>query len=42
MENDPLGGLNITPQGIVRRDELVFKKCWDNRIPIAMVLSGGY
>lgn len=41
-EKDPLGGLNISADGIVRRDELVFKFCRDRNIPIAMVLSGGY
>jgi histone deacetylase 11 len=41
-EKDPLGGLNISADGIVRRDELVFRSCRDLNIPIAMVLSGGY
>ena len=42
MEGDPLGGLNLTENGIVRRDEAVFKHCLESSIPIAMVLSGGY
>jgi histone deacetylase 11 len=24
MKNDPLGDLNISPQGIIKRDELMF------------------
>ncbi len=42
MEGDPLGGLSVTGEGIVRRDQLVFEHCWDRKIPVAMVLSGGY
>ena len=42
MEGDPLSGLNITSEGIVRRDELVFKIALERHIPILMVLSGGY
>jgi histone deacetylase 11 len=42
FEEDPLGGLSITREGIIRRDEFVFKSCRDLNIPIAMVLSGGY
>ena len=39
---DPIGGLNITEQGIIKRDEIVFKVASDNNIPILMLLSGGY
>ncbi len=43
MENDPLGNLNITPNGILRRDELMFYYALEAyKVPIAMVLSGGY
>lgn len=34
--------LNITPEGIIERDEIVFRNCLQNNIPIMMVLSGGY
>lgn len=40
--NDSLGDLNVSAQGIIARDELVFQCCKDERVPIAMVLSGGY
>ncbi len=39
---DPLGGLNISEQGIINRDEIVFKAASDNKVPILMLLSGGY
>ena len=43
MQGDPLGGLSISPQGIIQRDELVFRYCREvNQVPIVMVLSGGY
>ncbi|MCM8812213.1 MAG: histone deacetylase [Candidatus Omnitrophica bacterium] len=42
FEEDPLGGMNISEQGIIRRDEMVFQVALDNQVPILMVLSGGY
>ena len=43
IEGDPLGGgLHITSSGVVCRDELVFKFAVDNKIPILMLLSGGF
>uniref|UniRef100_A0A8D0FDM0 Histone deacetylase 11 n=1 Tax=Strix occidentalis caurina TaxID=311401 RepID=A0A8D0FDM0_STROC len=42
LDGDPLGGLAISPQGIVKRDEVVFKAARSRRIPILMVTSGGY
>lgn len=42
LDGDRLGLLAISPQGIVRRDELVFMKARERRVPIAMVTSGGY
>ncbi|XP_069500082.1 histone deacetylase 11 isoform X3 [Ambystoma mexicanum] len=42
LEGDPLGGLSISPQGIVKRDEIVFQIAKRHRIPILMVTSGGY
>lgn len=40
--NDPLGRLSITADGIIERDGFVFDKAIENKIPILMVLSGGY
>jgi histone deacetylase 11 len=42
LAGDPLGGMNITPEGIVRRDGIVFRRAVERGIPILMVLSGGY
>lgn len=42
LEGDPLGNLSITADGIVQRDEIVFKFAHDHGIPIFMVTSGGY
>lgn len=41
-ENDPLGKLKISEEGIINRDEIIFELALSNEIPILMVLSGGY
>jgi histone deacetylase 11 len=41
-ENDPLGHLAVSKDGIIRRDELVFSQVRIRDIPLLMVLSGGY
>lgn len=40
MEGDPLGCMRLTPDGIISRDEIVFKEAISRNIPIVMVLSG--
>ncbi|XP_029358772.1 histone deacetylase 11 isoform X3 [Echeneis naucrates] len=42
LDGDPLGGLSISPQGIVKRDEIVFRAARRRGIPILMITSGGY
>ncbi|CAL8383168.1 unnamed protein product [Boreogadus saida] len=42
LAGDPLGGLAISPQGIIARDEIVFRAVRGRGIPILMVTSGGY
>lgn len=42
FEEDPLGGLKISEEGIIERDEIVFQACFENDIPVLMLLSGGY
>ncbi|KAL1007861.1 hypothetical protein UPYG_G00092620 [Umbra pygmaea] len=42
LDGDPLGGLAISPQGIIRRDEAVFRAARRREIPILMLTSGGY
>jgi len=39
---DPLGAMDISEQGIIKRDEIVFKAAISKNIPILMLLSGGY
>lgn len=42
VENDPLGHLSITANGVIKRDNLVFAKALSNNIPVVMMLAGGY
>lgn len=41
-ENDQLGLLKVTIDGLKRRDKLVFSKCKETKIPVAITLAGGY
>ena len=42
MVGDPLGCLSISPEGIIKRDEIMFNICLTQKVPIVMILSGGY
>uniref|UniRef100_A0ACD6ADL2 Uncharacterized protein n=1 Tax=Avena sativa TaxID=4498 RepID=A0ACD6ADL2_AVESA len=42
LDGDPLGNLNISPEGVVIRDEKVFRFAKDQNIPLLMLTSGGY
>ncbi|KAK9699771.1 hypothetical protein RND81_08G195100 [Saponaria officinalis] len=42
LEGDPLGRLMISPDGIIRRDEMVFAFARDKSTPLLMLTSGGY
>ncbi|KAJ7994401.1 hypothetical protein DPEC_G00248900 [Dallia pectoralis] len=42
LDGDPLGGLAISAQGVIRRDEMVFRSAQRRGIPILMLTSGGY
>uniref|UniRef100_A0A0E0E321 Histone deacetylase domain-containing protein n=1 Tax=Oryza meridionalis TaxID=40149 RepID=A0A0E0E321_9ORYZ len=42
LDGDPLGRLKISPQGVVIRDEKVFRFAKDQNIPLLMLTSGGY
>jgi histone deacetylase 11 len=42
IEGDPLGQMKITPNGIIKRDEIVFNIAFEKKIPIYLLLSGGY
>jgi acetoin utilization deacetylase AcuC-like enzyme len=41
-EADRLGKLNLSDQGLARRDDLVIGTCVERGIPIACVIGGGY
>ncbi|XP_052866314.1 histone deacetylase 11 [Anopheles cruzii] len=42
LKGDPLGLLDITPEGVTERDEIVFRAAIERSIPLVMLLSGGY
>ncbi|XP_049300844.1 histone deacetylase 11 [Anopheles funestus] len=42
LKGDPLGLLDITPEGVMERDEIVFRAALERSIPVVMLLSGGY
>ena len=42
FEKDPLGQMSVSQKGIIERDFIVFKMAIEQKIPIIMVLSGGY
>jgi histone deacetylase 11 len=42
LAGDPLGCLNVSEEGVVKRDEMVFQLAVDIQCPIVMLLSGGY
>jgi acetoin utilization deacetylase AcuC-like enzyme len=39
---DQLGGLNLTKRGLEQRDRLVFDAALQARVPVGVVLAGGY
>ena len=39
---DQLGGLNVTMEGLARRDRMVFQAARTTGVPVAVVLAGGY
>uniref|UniRef100_A0A1I7U751 Hist_deacetyl domain-containing protein n=1 Tax=Caenorhabditis tropicalis TaxID=1561998 RepID=A0A1I7U751_9PELO len=42
LQGDPLGAMNLSPQCIIARDEIVFQMAKSKGIPICMLTSGGY
>ncbi len=41
-QGDRLGRLNLSKQGLMHRDQLVFESCLTRHIPIAICMAGGY
>lgn len=42
FEKDQLGGLKLTMEGLVNRDSLILENSMNMKIPLAIVLGGGY
>ena len=42
LSGDPLAGLEMTPAGIVKRDEMIVEFAVKKKIPIVYTLAGGY
>lgn len=42
LKGDPLGILDITADGVIERDEIVFEMARERGVPLVMLLSGGY
>ncbi|MFI5347096.1 MAG: histone deacetylase [Elusimicrobiota bacterium] len=41
-EHDKLGGLKLTERGVLDRDTAIWETCLLHRVPVAVVLGGGY
>lgn len=39
---DQLGGFSLTIEGLRERDEFVIKECLNHKVPVGVVLAGGY
>jgi len=42
LKEDPLASLEMTEEGIARRDEMVIRECVKRMVPVVMTLGGGY
>jgi histone deacetylase 11 len=42
LASDPIGGLGLNKKDVVERDMLVAEFAYNNKIPLVIVLSGGY
>lgn len=42
LAGDPLGGLDVSEQGVIERDEMVFQAALKHGVPLVMITSGGY
>jgi acetoin utilization deacetylase AcuC-like enzyme len=42
FEDDKLGKLKLTKQGLMRRDQMVFEYCRASDVPVAIAMAGGY
>ncbi|MEM7782099.1 MAG: histone deacetylase [Planctomycetota bacterium] len=42
LGTDPLASMNMTVEGILRRDEAIVSACVERKIPVVLTLAGGY
>lgn len=42
LQGDPLAGLNMSHQGIVKRDAMIVAACLERQVPVVLTLGGGY
>ncbi len=42
LVGDRLGGMNISAEGIAKRDDFIIGLCLKRKIPVVMLMSGGY
>lgn len=42
LESDKLGRLSLSREGCKMRDEIVFRECIKNNVPVAVSMGGGY
>jgi acetoin utilization deacetylase AcuC-like enzyme len=42
FEDDKLGRLCVTKEGLAERDRMVLEGCRDNDIPVVVTMAGGY
>jgi acetoin utilization deacetylase AcuC-like enzyme len=42
FEGDRLGRLGVSKKGLEERDRIVFRRCQDAGVPVAVVMGGGY
>lgn len=42
IENDKLGKLALTIDGCKKRDQFVFERCMENKLPVQVSMGGGY
>jgi acetoin utilization deacetylase AcuC-like enzyme len=41
-QDDRLGRLRVTKEGLAQRDQMVFDLCYQSGLPVAVVMGGGY
>lgn len=42
LENDPLGAMSMTEEGLAIRDMMIIDHCVAEKVPVVLTLAGGY